>query len=222
MTPDELQSSDTDHTDADGSSHADVLYGRDGTGAEHAARNDGANDGADGGPKASDTPGTAGDAAGDGAPEAYGDFVLPDGMDANQAAFDKALPVFRDLGLSQEQAQGLVDLQGDLQKMADENAQQVWADQRRQWVEDAKADREIGGDRFEENVAGALRVINRFGTPELKTALAVTGAGDHPEMIRFCAKISKVIGEDDFTTGGHGHRRKMSAAEILYPQHEDQ
>ena len=45
------------------------------------------------------------------APEKYEDFKLPEGMEVNTDLLDKATPVFKELNLTQDQAQKMVDLQ---------------------------------------------------------------------------------------------------------------
>ena len=53
-------------------------------------------------PAAEPKPGSA-------APESYTDFSVPEGHTLDAAAIESATPLFRELGLSQDQAQKLVD-----------------------------------------------------------------------------------------------------------------
>ena len=46
---------------------------------------------------------------GSAAPESYTDFSVPEGHTLDAAAIESATPLFRELGLSQDQAQKLVD-----------------------------------------------------------------------------------------------------------------
>ena len=150
-----------------------------------------------------------------GAPEAYEAFSAPDGTTLDQAAVDAFTPVARDLNLTQEQAQKLVDLhaeqaQGWLQGLYDAHAKQ-----RADWVAAAKADGEIGGADHADKVAVAKDALKRFGTPELTTALEDSGLGSHPEVVRFFHRVGKAIADDAVvlpTTSG-GPRSPRS----LYP-----
>ena len=131
-----------------------------------------------------------------GAPETYEAFSAPDGTTLDQAAVDAFTPVARDLGLTQEQAQKLVDLhteqaQGWLQGLYDAHAQK-----REEWVAAAKADGEIGGADHADKVAVAKDALKRFGTPELTTALEDSGLGSHPEVVRFFHRVGKAIADD--------------------------
>ena len=85
------------------------------------------------------------------------------------------------------------------------------------WVTEAKADPEIGGDAYAENVGIAKRGIDSFGTPKLVEVLEQTGLGSHPEFIRLFIRIGKTIKEDDpGGTGGAGGE-ELTGAQILYP-----
>ena len=150
-----------------------------------------------------------------GAPEAYEAFTAPEGTTLDQAAIDAFSPVARDLNLTQEQAQKLVDLhaeqaQGWLQGLYDAHAKQ-----RADWVAAAKADGEIGGADHADKVAVAKDALKRFGTPELNKALEDSGLGSHPEVVRFFHRVGKAIADDAVvlpTTSG-GPRSPRS----LYP-----
>lgn len=66
---------------------------------------------------------------------------------------------------------------------------------RRGWVEEFMADPEIGGNRKDTTIRNCAGVLEQYGSPELRTMLTFTGAGDHPAMIRFINNIGKVLGE---------------------------
>ena len=65
------------------------------------------------------------------------------------------------------------------------------------WEKAAKADKEFGGADFDKNVAQAVKAIEVFGTPELRTLLDESGLGSHPEVIRFAMRAAKGISESD-------------------------
>jgi len=44
-------------------------------------------------------------------PDVYADFKVPEGMEVDKSLLNEALPVFKEMKLSQEEAQKLVDLQ---------------------------------------------------------------------------------------------------------------
>lgn len=153
-----------------------------------------------------------------GAPEKYGDFKLPDGVEMDKAMLEGFLPVAKELGLSQEAAQKLVDFQSQYVAHAQKAQQEAYDNMLQDWVNAAKADKDIGGPAFNENVGFAAKAIKQFGTPELRAALDATGVGNHPEFIRVFAKIGKAMSEDKFhVSNAEPAAGPKSLAERLFP-----
>ena len=151
----------------------------------------------------------------EGAPEKYEDFTLPENVSVNEGLMSEFQDLAKELNLSQEQAQKLIDLQSrDLAKAA-EAAQERWDVLKTEWADSAKSDTEFGGQNFDANVGLAKQALDQFGTPELKEALEVTGTGSHPEIIRFFYRVGKALKEADMLTGSAPVRKK-SAAELIY------
>lgn len=146
----------------------------------------------------------------DGAPEEYEPFTLPDGVEVDEAAAEQFKELARDLNLTQEQAQKLVDLQASrVQAQAE-----AWDKQLSDWADGARADKEFGGDKFDENIAVAKKALDKFGTPELRETLDA-GYGNHPEVIRLLYRVGKAISDDGFVAGGtSGQADKLAK---LYP-----
>lgn len=106
--------------------------------------------------------------------------------------------VARELGLSQEKAQGVLD------KMAPaiEKAQQEQlASLSQQWKSQSLADAEFGGDKFMENLSVAKKALDQFGSPELQEILKKAGLGNHPEIIRVFYRVGNAISGDRIITG---------------------
>lgn len=135
----------------------------------------------------------------EGPPEKY-EFTMPDGMALDEALASAVEPVLRDLGLTNEQANKLATTfakyrASEAQRQSDAYAQQV-----EDWGKAARDDQEFGGAKFDENVGHAQKFIATFGTPELKALLA-DGLGNHPELIRICARAGKALQEDGGIVG---------------------
>lgn len=125
-------------------------------------------------------------------PIEYSDFEVPEGMELDKDLLDKATPIFKELGLTQEQAQRLVSLKADeVKAQIDAHENQV-----KQWGEDLKNDKELGGDNFEQNMSIAKKALEHFGTPELAQLLDASGLGNHPDLARFFVKVGKLTLED--------------------------
>tara|TARA_Y100001938_G_scaffold93329_1_gene127955 strand:- start:557 stop:1183 length:627 start_codon:yes stop_codon:yes gene_type:complete len=150
----------------------------------------------------------------EGAPESY-EFQAIEGSDlaVDSAPVQAFSEVAKDLNLTQEQAQSVLD------KVAPALAQQnedYINDLRTQWVEQVELDSEIGGDNLQENLGKAIRVLDTYGTPEFKKLLGQTGLGDNPEMIRFLVRTHQDIGEDRFLTGSQSDKEQPFSARDFY------
>ncbi|WP_449540988.1 peptidase [Enterobacter ludwigii] len=150
----------------------------------------------------------------EGAPEKY-EFKPAEGQELDTAALEQFEPIARELNLTNEQAQKMVDLYGTkIMPMVQQQQAEVWQKTTEQWAADVKADKEIGGDKLTANLSAAQRALDLFGTPELKEYLEVTGLGNHPDLVKTFVKIGKAMSEDGMVDGSNQGQR--SAAEVLY------
>jgi hypothetical protein len=69
---------------------------------------------------------------------------------------------------------------------------QVWDNQNAEWVAAFKEDPEIGGNRYQTTMDRCGKVLERYGhevgsqqEQALRDAFSSTGAGNHPELLRF-------------------------------------
>lgn len=150
----------------------------------------------------------------EGAPEKY-EFKPAEGQELDTAALEQFEPIARELNLSNEQAQKMVDLYGTkILPMVQQQQAEAWQKTTEQWAADVKADKEIGGDKLTANLSAAQRALDLFGTPELKEYLNTTGLGNHPDLVKTFVKIGKAMSEDGMVDGSNQGQR--SAAEVLY------
>lgn len=149
----------------------------------------------------------------EGAPEKY-EFQAGEGVELDTEALKDFEPVARDLNLTNEQAQKLVDAYPKILAGVQQRQAEAWQAQTEQWAADVKADKEIGGDKLTTNLSAAQRALDQFGTPELKEYLEGTGLGNHPELVKAFIKIGKAMSEDGMVDGSNQGQR--SAAEVLY------
>ena len=153
-----------------------------------------------------------------GAPDAY-DFKAPEGQTFDEAIVKSYADVAKELDLPQDKAQKMLETMAPA--IAKRQAEQFEAT-KTQWAEDAKVDKEFGGDKLQENLSVALKARDAFATPELRTLLDETGLGNHPEVIRFFYRAGKAISEDSFAAGRTGNAapgdaRRLYAASNMNP-----
>lgn len=156
------------------------------------------------------------------APEKY-DFALPKDSLLSQARVDKIAAYAKEQGLSQEQAQAIVNRESEAvseyQSGMSESHKQggpEWTKRIDAYESAIATDKEIGGAAAKESAELAKRVIGRFATEELKTQLDATGFGSHPELVRLFVRIGKTMSEDTFVTPGKTSSTKKDPARALY------
>ena len=108
--------------------------------------------------------------------------------------------VFKQAKLSQEQADILLNAyHGDLTnagQILEQELQTAIVNQRNTWANQVKADNELGGQNFANTKLNIGRVMQQFGTPELKNFLNQSGLGYNPDVVRFMNKVGTMIGND--------------------------
>ena len=153
-------------------------------------------------------------------PVEYTDFTMPEGMEMDKDALAEVTPLMQEGKLSQEQAQKFVDVASGMVKKAAENNAKAWNEIQGKWITDAKADPEIGGERYDESCRDGKLAIQKImgdSAPKLMEVLNVTGVGDHPEMIRFFSKVGAIVKSDSFDFGNVVGEGPKDPAKIAYP-----
>lgn len=158
----------------------------------------------------------------EGAPEKYENFSAPEGVELDTETLGEFTAVAKELNLSQEKAQKLVDFGPKILQKAQEVQMQKWVEIREGWVSDLKADKEFGGDKLPETVERAKRALSKFGDEKLVKLLLPpnkggTGFGDNDALIKLLARVDKATSEDTVVDGGSSGKDNRSAAEVLYP-----
>lgn len=148
-----------------------------------------------------------------------------EGMDIDAELLGAADPVFRELGLSNEQANALLPVAKQIMDKAvsAQTAQMtdLMAAQRKEWLDAFNADAEIGGGNREQTVHLAGKGLDALGYTEghpFRQLLTETGLGNHPDMIRAFRRLGEVVGEDgDFVRSGAGGSTQAPPEKRLYP-----
>lgn len=149
----------------------------------------------------------------EGAPEQYGEFQYAEGYFPDEQIQGYLHNNFREMGLSQEQAQRIYDIDADIQAY---KAEQWENTTQNEWVNEVRSDPEMGGPRYEETVRDAGRAVEVFGDDEFRALMDESGFGNHPAMVRMFARIGALIGEGRGVRGTHTGPQE-SAALKMYP-----
>lgn len=144
-------------------------------------------------------------------PIEYGDFTLAEGY----AIDDADMGVLKELGqefkLPQEAMQKLVDLGTTIQQRQAESYQAQVSD----WVAQAKADKEYGGDKLQQSLSTAKGAFALPRGDKMRSLLDETGLGNHPDVIGFFAEVGKLMGNDQMVTGKSNNASK-ALHDIMY------
>jgi len=144
-------------------------------------------------------------------PEKY-EFKLPEGMEMDTTLLSEVEPIFKEIGLTKDKAQKVIDAY--VAKVLPSYVKQqtaTWEAQKASWVEAVKADKEIGGDKFNKAVEDANRALNTLGTPELKKAFNDYGLGNHPEFVRVFARMAANMKEDGIVPSDNNTGKKPTS-----------
>lgn len=130
---------------------------------------------------------------------------LPEGTSLDQTDLDEVSSFAKANGLNQAQAQAMLEREAAISKQlaADEPArqQEIIKENTSKWLEAAKADKDIGGEKFGQSAESAKRVVDRFASPAMKEIFNKSGFGNHPEVLRMFAKIGKAMAPDTLESG---------------------
>lgn len=150
-------------------------------------------------------------------PEKY-DLKLPDQTTLDASDLERIAADAKAQGLSQEDAQKMVNRDNQTLAAYAEKQQESMAKARSAWVEAVKTDKEFGGESLPKSLELAKRALEQFGSDEFRSALEETGLGDHPELVRVFYRIGKLMANDSFVVGaGSSTLTHKSIAEVLYP-----
>ncbi|WP_223528388.1 hypothetical protein [Pseudomonas sp. A-RE-23] len=137
-----------------------------------------------------------------GAPEAYANFKLPEGMELDAEVLGEFTAFAKELNLPQDKAQKIVDFQAKLAAKQADEYQAAALKQGQEWAAQVKNDPELGGENYDKSVASAVKVIQSFGDEGLRDLLNNTGLGNHPALFKFCHRVSQAMSEDKFVMPG--------------------
>jgi hypothetical protein len=159
------------------------------------------------------------------APISY-EFSYPEGTTPPPAEELKPFTdLLNDARVAPETGQKLMDLylaeQNKLIGRLETQAQATWTDTRKEWVDQIKADPELGGNRFQTAIGLAKEVIQRFGgdegqLTELRNVLNLTGAGDHPAVVRTLYRIGMALRESQQPVTGQPIQQTTTRAQRRY------
>jgi hypothetical protein len=129
-------------------------------------------------------------------PEKY-EIKLDEGFELDQGSLDLFTPIFKELGITNEGAQKLVDTYVPMIQGMEEKIRKESLDEFKKITDGWKADtlKELGPDS-DKKLAICAKAINKFGEEGLRDALDQTGFGNHPLFVKFVMRVGEIVSED--------------------------
>lgn len=154
-------------------------------------------------------------------------FDPPEGFDVNedfQGRLEEFNSTAKQLGLSQEQYQKLVEYDIQRGQHLEQAAVDGWNQRVSGWREAARADKEIGGEHFKTSLATAQKVVDNYADAELRKMLKSPSPenpdglalGNHPAMLRLLNRIGRAL-EDPPVLEGDSKVDDEGTLRKLYP-----
>ncbi len=103
-----------------------------------------------------------------------------------------------DTGLTQQQAENILNLYADSQEQEEGENVQLQKDQE---VNTTMQLQQEWGKNYDGKLDYAKRAFAQFASPELSQLMDESGLGNHPEMLRAFSKVGELLGEDSLVVG---------------------
>lgn len=158
------------------------------------------------------------------------EIKVPEGTVINEEQLTKLKEIVADTTLSPSQrAQQLTDMHATIVKDLVEGPVKLWMDTQAQWQATVKADPELGGAKQPEVEATIAKALDSIGGKEAKAmrdAFILTGAGNHPEIVRLMYRVGKLVSEAAANVNGRpaGESKQpdlQQKLQQLYPSSAD-
>lgn len=123
------------------------------------------------------------------------DITLPEGFELDEPVRDKFLEVMNGEMTPKERSDALIGLYADQLKAASEAGSKAWDDQQTAWQEEVKTSEDIGGTKLQDTLTNVGKLLDQFGSDELRQVFDVTGAGNNVHVIRFLNSMASKLVE---------------------------
>lgn len=146
------------------------------------------------------------------------DLSFPEGAVVLDSVRDEFLDVINNAEMSPaERANALVSLSNKVLEGASEANSTAWTQQQESWQNEVRNDPEIGGAKFQGTMEAVGRLVEEYGSQELREVLDLTGAGNSVHLVRFLNKLAGQLTESSTPIPGVAPATAETAANRLFP-----
>jgi hypothetical protein len=151
--------------------------------------------------------------------------TVPEGMTLDEGLLRQLAPALEKAkakGLDQETLQALTDGYAahvaEMGERAQKEAMQGYREQQREFQKQLKADPEFGGDQYQETRRLSGIGLEKFFGREAFELFELTGAANHPTIVKGLARIGKAFSERPVVLGGAvTDTKEKEPKDVIYP-----
>ncbi len=149
-------------------------------------------------------------------PEKY-DLKIPENSLLDAAHVDAVSSFAKENKLTNEQAQVILEREHNAAQAGVDAFKNKGQQLSEKWLEQAQADKEIGGDNFKTTVALAKSALDKlFPSMEINQIMNDSGLGNHPAVLKGFAQIGKMLANDKMHQPGAQPAPKLPMTKRLY------
>ncbi len=155
-------------------------------------------------PGDADAPAETGEAGTEEGPHGIEAYQFPEDFAVDNERLSAFHGVVEQYGVPLEGAQALLDLFVDNQAQQNKSQRDQLVQQVQTWEQQVKSDKLVGGADYERKLAVARAAVERYGDQGLRDYLDATGAGSHPDVVRWMYRVGQATADDRFLPPGSG------------------
>lgn len=144
-------------------------------------------------------------------------ITIPEGVEVSDELVGEFIDVLNNLDLSpQERANALIGLQIKTQESAGQHLAEVWNKTQEEWRGETQA---ALGENLDKSLAGIRQLVDDYGGEPDKVleAFDLTGAGNHPAIVSFLARVAEVLVQEGEPVSGAPASAPQDRASRMFP-----
>lgn len=148
-------------------------------------------------------------------PEKY-ELKIPEGSNVDQAEVAKVEAFAKERGLDNKSAQAVLEGRHALVAEQQSNLETLNG---KTWKDELIADKDFGGEKFEESGLLAYDAAKRFGGEGFAEELKVSKLNHHPDLFRMLVRVGQAMQDDKFVNTNNVVKSKENKPleEQMYP-----
>jgi hypothetical protein len=145
------------------------------------------------------------------------DLKLPDGVAVDETLATPFVELVNKHNIPREAVDEIVALQLKSMQLNSEAGSRAWEDMQKQWADEISTDPDLGGQAWAKHEPAIGQMLDKYGSPEVRAALDLTGAGNNPHVVRMFAKLAAAVVEPGYVPAPSPADSQKSVENRMYP-----